>query len=220
MRVFMLSLFFLSLVCRVSAQISVVQMDRGYIAYVGIEHTIGIAVEGYPSTALIVTVDNGTIDRHYIAGQYTITPKYPGDSLTITVQAKTKTGIKEVKKFRVKLECIPIESTTFMGYTSGARVSVGLIKVATSLDWSHRSLEFDNNFRVTGCDFSLKRNDVIVFSKHIYDQRGLSFSSDEEIEEAFQSVEPGDVLTFTNITYFGFGECTGTMKYPIEITAN
>lgn len=205
----------------VLAQEIAIQSDKGNVAYIGLENPVTVVVEGYRSSALLVSVDNGSIDKHYRGdGSYTITPKYPRDSMTICIQARTRKGILDLKEYKVKLECVHIESTTFAGYSGGA-IPTGTIKVTNHLDGSSYldKFTFGPHYHVTGCKIRVVHDGNEILSKSLYDRNGVDFYANQEVSRVWSNIKPGDRIIFTNITYLGYGECTGTMK-SMEFVAN
>ncbi|PQJ09541.1 hypothetical protein CJD36_020095 [Flavipsychrobacter stenotrophus] len=200
-----------------SAQVVAIQCVKApRMAYVGLDNPLKVAVDGYPGSALMVTVDNGGIDGSN--GDYIFTPKYPSDSITIRVQVRTPTQIKEVQKIKVKLECFPIDSTTFMGHRSGF-ITAGQVRVAIGLDGNPQGFELTPHFHVTGFKVRVIRDGEEILSKSLSNRRGARFVDDEEVERVMSNINAGDSIIFTNITYLGYGECTGTMK-SMEFVAN
>ena len=202
--------------CSASAQIVAVQRDSGYIAYVGCENPLSIAVEGYTAKALIVKTDNGSVSGDN--GQYIITPQYPRDSISIFISAITSNGIKQVKTFKMKLDCVRLEQTSFAGRQSGT-VPASLARYTWHLKGNIEGIDFEPHFHITGCKIVVIRDGLEILRKTIFNQKGFSFQDDPVIGKVFDSFKPGDVLKFSNITYLGYGECTGTMK-PMEIILN
>ena len=220
MRTLLFILFFL-FSRGVLAQEIAIQTDRGNIAYIGLENPITVVVEGYKSSALVVSVDNGSIDKDYKGdGAYIVTPKYPRDSLTICIQARTSKGIKDLLKYKVKLQCVQIESTTFAGH-SGGLITVGEVRMTNHLDGSNAldKFVFGPHFHVTGCKIRVIHDGNEILSKSLYNRKGVDFYADPEVSRVWSNIKAGDRIIFTNITYLGYGECTGTMK-PMEFVAN
>ena len=185
------SLLLLLLSFSSSGQKVAVSADKMNIVYIGVPNPMSIVAENYPCDQLIVSTDNGKIEKNDDwKCFYLYYPKEEGISI-ISVFNSKKQLINETK-YRVKRLPNPIISIS--GKSAGEIKKNILIKslgIAAVL----QNFDIDARYVVTDYKIELIQNNQITFSKEVDDAR---FS--EEIINAFKSLNNGDRMLISKIT--------------------
>ena len=186
------SLLLLLLSFSSSGQKITVSADRMNVVYMGVINPLTIVSDSYPCDQLIVTTDNGEIEKNDYCS-YSYMPQKDGTS-KISVFNSKKQLINETI-FRVKR--IPNPIIQINGHNNGEikkNVLVASLGITTMLT----GFDFDARFVVMHFKIELIQNNQITFSREI---DGPRFN--EEIINAFKSLNNGDRMLISNITAKG-----------------
>lgn len=211
MRECLLCCFLIVLSNWVQAQAVAIQNDRQNTLTVGINNPIHVAVEGYNSKDLIVTMDSAFVTGS--KGVFDLLPRVPSGDLLIHVGVKTSNGIKEVEIIHVRTECLIVKEAFLLGKWGG-NISIKDFRAAIAIQAPIIGYEFSASVKITGFSIILEREDVIIFNKHI---SGARIDQDESIVRMKADLKRGDKVKFLNIRYLGPDgpRCAGTLN-PME----
>ena len=191
---------------------AVVSPDKMNVFYLGVNNPVSVSAPGIPKEKLKVSVSGGSISG--ANGNYNVKVS-GGNEATVTVSAELAPGKSQVlgaTKFRIKK--VPDPIATFGGKTSG-KIPIATAKSLSSLEAELRDFDFDLKFRVV--KFSL------IVSR--YKQDDLTFQSldgniSSDMKRTFNSLTPGDKITFVNIVAKGEDNTTRNLENVVSITVN
>ena len=156
------------------AQVIAVQADKMNVLYTCIENPITVAVEMVPCSELVVTIDNGKIEKNDWdpPGHYQVWPSHAGQAI-ISISRKSKNGaIKKLgeQKFRVKQTPVP---WVYFNGKHGGEVDAPLFRCGARLTTKISCYDMSPRVTIIGATMVIIRNGQQIFSKQYKDANGV-----------------------------------------------
>jgi hypothetical protein len=167
-----------------------VSADKMNVAYVGIDNPLTIVVEGYDCKQLVVSVDNGILEKTHDC-EYNYKPETSGKH-DIIVKVKTVKGLRDlgIVVYRVKAIPDPIVS---LGRT-GHFAQLNMLGPEVRLN----DFDFEAKFIVKDFTFEVKRENEVIHS--VFNEGQLYSGKVKAINERLY---PGDTIIVKNIRCVG-----------------
>jgi GldM C-terminal domain len=163
--------------------------------YIGIDNPLSVMVEGYACRSIILTTDNGTIEKN--SCYYSFRPAKTG---LAKIQIKIKNGktFKKIKEVNLSIDSFP-SPVAFVGNLHGGTMRKGDLRAQEGV-WASAepSLAFDITYPVVSFTTIIIRNDSIVFSRKTNGNR-----FEKETTDAFRNLQKDDTVLFTKIVCIG-----------------
>ena len=178
-----------------NGQKCVVANESNMVVFVGIKNTIEFAAEGYQCKDLLITTDNGQLEKTNDPCRFMITPEN-NKLVTITLckkdAKKTKIGTKNFQSRN-----LPDPVPVFAGKKKGGDISVSIIKEQLGISSILEGVGYDTSFPVTNYTITIIHAlDAKVFTR--------TYAGDKfppEVIEALHQVKENDKIVFTDMTY-------------------
>jgi gliding motility-associated protein GldM len=191
---------------------AVVSPDKMNVFYKGVDNPVSVSAPGIAKEKLKVSVSGGSVSGSN--GNYNVRVT-SGSEATVTVSAeieKGKTQVLGATKFRIKE--VPNPIATFGGKASG-RVALSAAKGINRLEAELKDFDFDLKFNVTKftVTFSKYRQDPIIL-------QSSDGSMTSDMRRIINTLTPGDLIIFQNITVYGEDKTTRNLESGVTITIN
>lgn len=205
MRLFITCILLLS-TWRSYSQKCVVANTKENIFYLGVPNPVDVAIEGYRCKDIVVTTDNGKVEPTDDPCSYEINLDKAGIAYVILKEKKSNRQLGKIV-FRVK--CIPDPVAVIAG-KKGGTITKNTMKAQIGIPTELLDFNFDVHFVVTGFTVIITRKE-----KHLYTEECTSARFTDNTKNAFNDLEDGDKIVFSNITCKGPDSRTRQLQ-PIE----
>lgn len=204
---FILSICFLVSCLNSLSQEIILSNPRCNKFYAGIDNPLNAMVEGYPCRSLILTTDNGSIEK--ISCYYSFHPAKFG---VAKIQIKIKNGntFKKIKEVTLYIDNFPLPIAD-VGGLSGGKIRRGALATQQGVAASAEPcLGFELNYDVESFITVIIRKDAVAFS-----QKNNGNVFEKETSEALKYLQKDDTVLFTKIACKGPDNIGWTLK-PLE----
>jgi hypothetical protein len=203
-----LTITFALLLCSIFSysQKCVVANIKENVVYIGIPNPLDIAVEGYKCKDITVTTDNGRLETTDNDCSYSLYPTDAGTTYIILIERKSE---KQLGKLPFRVKHIP-EPVAIVAGKQGGAITKSIMKVQIGIAAVLLGFDFDARFMVTGFTISIIRK-----SKSLYTEECSNARFTDNTKSAFNTLEDGDKIVFSNITCKGPDSRTRQLQ-PIE----
>lgn len=173
----------------VSAQESMVSC-RGRETYLGIDNPLDIFVEGHNCSSILVTTDNGELQKN--GCQYVYRPSREGDVI-FTIYKKQEGKTVKLRTHVLHVHTIPTPDVHVGGFPTGWEVSKAVFsaQVGVSANWEFQSGPY---YIVDSFSVAILYDSTMRFSS-----RTIGNAFDQNTREAFSKMEVGSIVLFYNI---------------------
>jgi len=189
-----------------SAQEIAIAADKENLFYLGIPNPITIACYKYPCKDLIVTSDNGTVDRsHDHPCQFEMMAAHVGET---TIEVKQKNGkVIGVRKFRVHKIPGPVAE---VGGKNFGDINAPALRVQIGVIATLKGFDFDARFWVMSYTIILLKKEA----SFVKDNAGAKFTDESKV--ILSKAQAGDRFVIVNIRAKG---PDGVLRFltPIEL---
>ncbi len=169
-----------------------------------------VAVNGYLCKDIILSTDNGNIERSDDICSYFISPgKVGGANIIIT----SKTTKKKIGSAFFRVKNIPPPVARVAG-KSGGEIGKSLLKAQIAILAVLSDFPMDSRFAIESYTIIILRAGKIVSAKHYNESR---FSRD--VKNAFNELEPNDKVIFSDISCKSASGAVTELQ-PIEFKIN
>lgn len=185
------------LVCKqLLAQHVAIGLNRMNVAYAGIGNPLTIVAEHTSCENLIVTTDNGRIERTgYTECGFEYYPAHAGTAI-ITVNATTASGLKIQERNTYRIKNFPAPTVTVAGRTTGT-ISRGLLCAQIAPGAWLNGFDYQANYRIHRFMVSVLVAGDIIFERTTTDSLGARF--DQETTKVFYSLTKGAQVWLSDI---------------------
>jgi hypothetical protein len=168
-----------------------ISADQNNVLYVGLDNPLTIAVENFPSEAIIVKADNGTITGN--RGRYMFIATKIGKA-NIIIYKKIRGQIKEIGRnvFRVKPIPAPMP---YVGPSSGGYISSNILKQQQYIRAAYECCGFDARASIDSFTICILRGDS-CFYKEI---KNIGSKFNDEIINELSLIKKDDTVIFKKI---------------------
>lgn len=186
-----LSICFLTLHLDSLSQEIILSNQRNNRFYLGIDNPLNAMVEGYPCRSVILTTDNGRIEK--TSCYYSFHPAKPGLA-KIQITIKNGKTLKKIKEVTLLVESPPLP-IAHVGGLSGGTIRKGALAAQQGVAANAEpSLGFELSYKIESFSTIIIRNDSVVFNKK---NNGNVFA--KETSEALKNLQKDDTVLFTKI---------------------
>ncbi len=200
-----------SLVVKISlCQVVAIENGRENILRLCVDNYLTVVVEGIPSRDILLTTDNGFIERDLYRGEgrYIHHPKAEGRAI-ISIKKRVGNTFEDIATRDFRVMRMPIYPSLFAGKAKGKMSHLAIITqlgIAVGGD-SH----YDKRYPVSSYS-------VVVFrrGREIFKRKALGTVIDQVTNDFFYSLKNGDELRFEDIKVI---DCDGELREatPIQI---
>jgi hypothetical protein len=166
---------------------------RQNIAYIGFDNPISCTVEGYPCKSVILSTENGTIEKIEPC-IYNFRPSKVQDtkfSIYIIIEKNKK---KKIGELFIRARNIP-DPIAYVGGKDSGKISLGSFKAQGGISaGSGRGFGIDVKYTVKSFKVTAYRNKELLFF-----YAGDSNLFTEEIRNLFNTLQAADVILFFSI---------------------
>ena len=178
------------------------------IAYLGIENPLSCTVEGFTCKSIILTTDNGFIEKSSDCN-YVYRPKKIGDT-KIIISKKVNSKLKKIGNFLLPVRTIP-DPIANVGGLNGGLITKGALNAQGGIG-AHPPgfLGFELNYEVKSFAVTAIRNKELLF----YHSNNNNLFNDE-IHKLLDSLQKNDVVAFSSILVL-MGDNKEVLVKPLE----
>ncbi len=174
-----------------------IQLDKMNILISGIDNPITVAVYDTKESSIFLTTNNGKITG--TGGHCTIRPDSTGEAV-VEVWKKTTKGSHKVgeSKFRVRRYPDPVLT---LQYKTGGKLDAALARaqIAPAARWTEY-YGICAQAKITGFALIILRDNKLFFMGSAHNSNSVIFSDNKDVAQAMESLIPGDILLFSEIT--------------------
>ncbi len=172
--------------------LAVVSPIKMNVLYLGVNNPVHVAVSGYTSSQLDVTVEEGKGSILGENGEYIVMPKRTG---TLKINVSADGEFIQSFTFRVKALTDPVAR---VAKKSGGRISKNKLLAQDEVQAFMPNFDFDLEFRIVGFTVSVVGKD----NRHISAESKSNKITDEQ-KAIMNSLSLGSIVNFENISAIG-----------------
>ncbi len=192
MKPVLLVLLSLSVITGYSQSFTAAVLRPGQTAYIGIENTVSCTVEGLKCKSVVLTTNNGSIEK-IDCGLYVFKPEYLSDG-PIIINKKVKNKLVKIGEFFLRVRNI-LAPIAYVGGGNQDTITKAALAVQAGLGaYAHPSLGFELKYTVTSFAITIIRNKEVL---HFKSTEGNLFA--QETKEVFRLLEKNDKVVFSSI---------------------
>jgi hypothetical protein len=189
----------------VTAQESMVSC-RYRKTYLGVDNPLDIFVEGSSCSSILVTTDNGKLEKH--GCRYVYRPSHEG-VVIFTIYKKQNGKTAKIKQYGFPVDSLPVPIVYVGGNRNGSQISRLAFIVQVGISANIDDFDFPR-YQVDSFSTAIMHDSTIQFTSHTV---GNLF--DEKTTQAFRKMEPGSTVLFFNIWVSG-AERKSFKTLPLE----
>jgi hypothetical protein len=177
--------------------------------YTGIDNPLYAMVEGYPCRSVILTTENGSIEK--TSCYYSFHPAKFG---VAKIQIKIKNGktITKIKEETLHIDSFPLP-IAYIGGLSGGHIKAGALEVQGGVGAGlEPSFGFELTYEVESFTTIIIRKDSVVFCRK-NNRNGFEI----ETKGALKNLQKDDTVLFTRIVCKGPDNLSCSLK-PLEFS--
>jgi GldM C-terminal domain len=210
MKPVLLALLSLAVITGYSQSFTAAVLRPGQTAYIGIDNTVSCTVEGLKCKSVVLTTNNGSIEK-IDCGLYVFRPEYLSDG-SIVINKKVKNKLVKIGEFFLRVRNMPAP-IAHVGGGHRDTIAKGALAAQAGLGaYAHPSLGFELNYTVKSFAIIVIRNKEVL---HFKSTEGNLF--DEETKEVFKLLGGNDKVVFSSIV-IAMPDQKTTLINPFELT--
>ena len=178
------------------------QLDKMNVFYIGVDNPVTVAAAGYSVEDVSLQASNCSISGdkgHFIVnGLKAVDPNF-----MVTINAKTKEGLKKVGEMKIRVKKIP-DPIAMLGGKPGGSMDAATFRVQIGPEARLLNFDFDAKFKVVGFAYSAypKGHDYIG-PFPVTNNNGCRFGDNSDVVRVMKTAKAGDRIFLDHIIAVG-----------------
>lgn len=191
-----------------SQSFTVANLRPGQIAYIGIDNPLSCTVEGVKCKDIVLTTDNGVIEK-VACNTYSFRPAFQSDG-SIVINKKVNNKLVKVGDFHLRVRNIP-EPVAMVGGKHGGSIGATELRAQQGIGaYSYPPLSICINYTLQNFAVLVMRKEQQLFYSY---HRGNLFTDD--LQDKFKTLQKGDAVVFSSLSIMKQDSSIVSIK-PIE----